>query len=364
MPIGPRFLLPFSPDYFSARNRFRHAGEGFGNALESLPITPRGPQGQELSLDVVHLKQGRPEATLILSSGLHGSEGIFGSAVQIAALLKWAQAPPRESIGVLILHALNPYGFAWMRRTNELNIDLNRNFLLPGETYSGSPPLYHTLDPLLNPKRPPSRWEPFRLKAYGFIARYGLRALMQAIAGGQYDFPRGLFFGGQGTSETMQLLQQHLPRWLDGSRRVLHLDLHTGLGRRGDYKLLMERPPSAEHLAWLHRHFGADAVESNDTGQTAYTTRGSLGQWCAASFPDRDYTYLCAEFGTYPPLQVIGGLRAENQAHFWDKPESANTRRVKERLKELLNPAAADWRDTVIRKSMRLVEQAVGALTK
>ena len=29
------------------------------------------------------------------------------------------------------------------------------------------------------------------------------------------------------------------------------------------------------------------------------------------------YFYLCAEFGTYPPVRMLAGLRAENQAQFW-----------------------------------------------
>ena len=37
-----------------------------------------------------------------------------------------------------------------------------------------------------------------------------------------------------------QLLQENLPRWLSGSRRVVHLDFHTGLGPKGEYKLLID----------------------------------------------------------------------------------------------------------------------------
>jgi hypothetical protein len=28
----------------------------------------------------------------------------------------------------MLIHALNPFGFAWLRRVNEANVDLNRNF--------------------------------------------------------------------------------------------------------------------------------------------------------------------------------------------------------------------------------------------
>ena len=53
--------------------------------------------------------------------------------------------------------SLNPYGFAHLRRVNEQNIDLNRNFLLPGERFEGADPTYASLDGLLNPTSPPQR---------------------------------------------------------------------------------------------------------------------------------------------------------------------------------------------------------------
>lgn len=40
---------------------------------------------------------------------------------------------------MLFIHAVNPYGFAWRRRVNENNVELNRSFLLEGETHEGCP---------------------------------------------------------------------------------------------------------------------------------------------------------------------------------------------------------------------------------
>jgi hypothetical protein len=352
--------MPFSPDYFTARERFRAAAHQLRCETEQIPVKPAGPAREELTTDMAVLNHGGTKSTLLVSSGLHGCEGLFGSAVQLAALERWARVPPPDGVRVVLVHALNPYGFSWMRRTNEDNVDLNRNFLLPGEKYEGAAPLYRDLDPLLNPPRLPARWEPFRLKAYLFIARHGLHALMQAIAEGQYEFPKGLFYGGSGPSETMRMLQEHLPHWLEGSERVMHLDLHTGLGRWGAYKLLTDYP-LGDRAARLRGHFG-DAVEESASQQTAYRTRGSFGQWCLAMFPDKDYTYFCAEFGTYAPLQVLAGLRAENQTHHWGKPETPTTRRAREHLRELLNPASPAWRQQVLGNAMTLIGQAVQAL--
>ncbi len=52
-------------------------------------------------------------------------------------------------------------------------------------------------------------------------------ALRQSIAGGQYQFPQGLFFVEMGHPVHTQILREQMPRWLKGSRQVVHLDFHT-----------------------------------------------------------------------------------------------------------------------------------------
>ena len=37
-------------------------------------------------------------------------------------------AAKAAKVAVLYIHALNPYGFSWWRRTTHENVDLNRNF--------------------------------------------------------------------------------------------------------------------------------------------------------------------------------------------------------------------------------------------
>jgi hypothetical protein len=356
-------LSLYSADYSTARKRFRQASARFGLQLQSHPIDERGPSGEELSIDVA-LSPGRSsDALLVLSSGIHGVEGFFGSAVQLAVLEHlYGQSGSLPPIRLLLLHGLNPFGFAWLRRFNEENVDLNRNFPLEGEAFKGSPPGYAALDGLLNPKRPPSAWEPFTAKALLTIARHGMRALKQAVAGGQYDFPKGLFFGGSRPSRTHELLTAHFEGWLGESREVVHLDFHTGLGAWASFKLFIHHPLRDGQRAKLIGWYGADAFETRDSPGIAFDPRGDFGRWCAARNPRRDYLFATAEFGTYSPIRVIAGLRAENQAHHWGKPGDRRTVRAKKRLKELFCPASRHWRSRVLEQSCRLVREAVDGL--
>jgi len=296
-----------------------------------------------------------------MSSGIHGVEGFFGSAVQLALLEQWASTPP-PPIKCVFLHGLNPYGLAWLRRVDENNVDPNRNFLLDDERFEGAPERYAQLDPFLNPRRPSSLWEPFTLKALPLVVRYGMPALRQAIAGGQHSYPRGLFYGGAGPSQTQRLLTEHFPRWLQGSRSVVHLDFHTGLGRRGACKLLIDYSLNERQRRWLTDWFGADAFQTAESSGISYEARGGFGRWCVSRALAPDYLFAYAEFGTYPPIQMLAGLRAENQAHHWGTPVSPEARRAKERLKELFCPADEDWRSKVLVRGLTLARRALQGL--
>ena len=348
---------PFSATYAVARQRFRQAARQLDWHLESYPIDASGPDGEELTIDVACSPGGTSDRVLVVSSGVHGIEGFPGSAIQIALLETWAitAAPATRCV---FLHGLNPYGFAWLRRFDENNVDLNRNFLLPGERFEGAPEFYAELNNFLNPMLPPRRWEPFVLKALYLIALYGMSALQQSVASGQYCYPHGLFFGGIGPSKSQKILGENLSRWLAGSDRVVHLDFHTGLGPHGTCRLLIDYPLNERQHEWLTEWFGAGSFEACDSSTAAYDAKGGFGRWCAAQHLAPDYLFACAEFGTFGPVKVLGGLRAENQAHHWGEPKCNSTRRAKEQLRELFCPSSNAWRSQFLQRSFDLISRA------
>jgi hypothetical protein len=353
----------FSPDFATAQARFREAAQQLGWALESHSIGSKGPAGEDLAIDVA--VSGEPDggSCLVISSGVHGVEGYFGSAVQLAALQAWLADPAsRPRCRVVMIHAVNPYGMAWLRRFNEDNIDLNRNMLRDGEGYAGSPEGYDRLDRLINPPSPPTPWEPVLLKFAAAIVRSGRTALQQAVTSGQYEHPKGLFFGGSGASRSKAILDRHYVRWLGEARRVFHLDLHTGLGPSATYQMLVDHPLEPGQRARLDGAFGADCVRDMGPGSVSAALRGSFGLWGQWRAQPRDYVYAAAEFGTYSGQRVLAALRAENRCVHWGVHDSEQTRRAKRALLEAFCPAAPRWRQQVLDSGLRLVTQAQNAL--
>ena len=127
-PQDPQEATHYAPNYAEARMQFLAAATLAGAALANLVHPQRGPDGGELAIDLAWLGPREARRVLVLISGTHGVEGYQGSAAQIGFLQNTARALPADTAALLI-HGLNPYGFAWVRRVNEDNIDLNRNYL-------------------------------------------------------------------------------------------------------------------------------------------------------------------------------------------------------------------------------------------
>jgi hypothetical protein len=350
----------FSPNYFTARSRWRRAAKRLGCRLESHEIDAVAPINDNLTIDVAMYGNPLANRALVISSGLHGIEGLFGAAVQLALLERYLpDYPLPPELAIIIIHTLNPFGCAWYRRWNEDNIDLNRNFLLAGEAYRGCPEAYPQLDNFLNPQSPPSRFEPFLLKSLGIIAQYGMSNLKNTLPVGQYEFPQGLFFGGIAPSQTQEILTAHLGRWLGVSQQVIHLDLHSGLGKWGTYKLFAEVTKNSPRSQLLQQQFGSDRVLTLDPSDLVYQSQGTFGRWCQASYPHLAYDFLLAEFGTYSMLRVLKALRAENRAHWWGQPEARSYQWAKQELAEVFVPQDRRWRDRALEQGVELCLNAI-----
>ena len=350
---------PFSGSYQVARERFREAARAVPAPLEHYPVAVQGPNGCELAIDVALVGARNPRRALVVSSGLHGVEGFFGSAVQLAWLRRLREGAVSIPGGTLVvlLHAVNPFGFAWRRRANEDNVDLNRNFLGDGETYAGTPEHYDRVHGLLNPATPPSWLDVFRVRAAWAIRRHGLSVLQNAVASGQYEHPSGLFFGGHKTTASTRLIQERFWGWTRAAEDVVHLDVHTGLGQYADYRLLIE-PPHVSDLGWYRALFDRERVVPVGD-DTPYAARGVMGAWLARRAGPRGYRFACLEFGTYGALRVLAALRAENRAHHYGTPGVRAYGRAKRELVECFCPASGVWRGKALGRALEVIEQAI-----
>jgi hypothetical protein len=346
--------MEFPSSYSNSRQLFLKLIEAFEAELWHFPCPDRGPDEEDLFIDVARIGSPKAQTLLVLSTGLHGVEGPVGLPMLRLACEDYAQQSP-ESTALLLIHALNPFGFAWWRRQDHDGVDLNRNFLLPDEDYAGAAASYRDLEGILNPKSPPKR-DGFAGRALLRAMKMGLGPLKQAIVEGQYDFPRGLFYGGGQRSWTQSILSQHWLSWMGGADKILHLDVHSGLGPWGRLQLLGSPPKNTEDRARLLDCFPSHSKDFDRRRPVHYHARGELGRWCQYQTSEVDYRYFCAEFGTYGPFKTLGALRQELRNWEWGDPNARHGSPQNVELKEIFCPQNTRWRQGVIEQSRQVLD--------
>jgi predicted deacylase len=360
---GPIAGLDFySRDYFAARDRFVAVCERLGFTRHVLPVEAPSPNGQPLAIDVAIAGSVRPARALVVSSGVHGVEGLFGSAVQLAFLESLsANWQPADGTAVVFIHAVNPFGFAWQRRFNEDNVDLNRNFLRADEVYAGAPPLCGAFRRALMRHPTRARLGLASSRMALLALRHGVQSFWENLPVGQYEYPDWLFFGGRARSQSAQGLERILPVYLDRCEEAVHLDFHTGLGRWANCKLLLNELETAESATWWNAHFGAANVSEASRAAGTYQIRGGFGAWLQATFPQCLYRFDTAEFVTYSPMRVIGALTEE--LHWHAKLGTQEPlHRARCRLTEAFVPRDWRWRTQALDTGISLIHRAAQAL--
>jgi hypothetical protein len=353
----------FAATYAEARDRFTRAAEARGLAVERR-VNPRasGAEGEALSVDVALLGDGNARALLVLTSGMHGVEGFCGSGCQVALLRDetFLGSVAQSGVAVLFYHAVNPYGFSHLRRTNEDNVDLNRNFrdfALPQAPNTG----YASVHALVVPDTwPPTQENTAALGAY--IARHGPARLQEAVSSGQCEFADGLFYAGRAPAWSNTILRETLVRYGAARQRLAWIDFHTGLGPWGHGEKIYSGPDDAAMIARAKAWYGVDVTTFYDGTSTSAALTGVSFHAALDACPGVEYTGIALEYGTLSFNHVFQALRAEQ----WlaNHPDAGEPMRgaIKRRMREAFHDDGAVWKALVYGQARVAVLQALRAL--
>ena len=344
----------FSRDFSTARSRFRDAVKERGGRLDVLQLESKGPSGEELTIDIGWFGAPNPKRALVHSSGLHGVEGFAGSAIQLQWLASSLPVLPSEA-AIAIVHVLNPYGCAWLRRVNENNVDLNRNFRAPSDDGADVGREYLAFDAFLNPQSV-QHLDFYYARAVALVARYGMPNLKQAIAGGQCVRPKGIFYGGTRLEPGPELYQNYLAARLAQANWIVGIDVHTGLGRFGKDALLVDMADERGEENQSLRKFFGEHIKPLNRDSDLYVVRGGQQDMYYRQFPNSQIHFAFQEYGTIHALRVLAALRAENRWHHYGS--GALNHPSKQDLLEAFCPRDEKWREKVLRRGIEVLEQA------
>lgn len=350
----------FSQTYFEAREKFLKAA----GSVISYQSPSLGPSGEKLFTDVAWFGHPSARHVGVLISGTHGVEGYCGSAGQIDWIRRGGPASLSPGQAMLLVHALNPYGFAWNRRVTEEGCDVNRNFI------DFDQPIPHNsgYDDLADHLVPAALEGPVFDRSEDAIRRFreerGETAFQIARKSGQYRHPDGVFFGGFGPSHARKTLEQIAEQYDLRSRDlVVIVDAHTGLGPFGYGELQTEQPSGPSGFERALAMFGR-SVTSPDLGtSSSVPINGSIDEYWQRLLGEK-HVYVALEFGTFDPEN---GRRVLREDHWLAKNPDADpaiASAIRLRIREHYDPRSSDWRELVLWRSRQVHRQMFEGLSQ
>ena len=298
---------------------------------------------------------------ILLTTGVHGMEGYIGSVMLDVFFEEVYPTLDTANTGVLIVANINPYGMKYMRRYNENNVDLNRNFIEDWDSFDlSSNKEYPKVDSFLQPegKMGNAFWHEvgFFLSLAKEAIFTGADTISDALLTGQYEYPEGVYYGGNGDEMSTTYLKGVFADCLNGEyENIIHIDIHSGYGPRYNMVIFNSvQDPTTE--AEAVEMFGYDyiiAVDSEEFYPTFGDTTDYFYRLKNSTASDKELYSTCFEFGTIGDsfIDSIFSLKYtvdENRQHWYPTDNAITEEMVRENYFELFYPTETEWREKTI----------------
>ncbi len=345
-------LNAFGETYATARERFEEAAHAAGARFHR-----HRHDDPALSCDVAVIGPANAERRLCMIAGTHGAEGFAGSALMVDWLRRTKR---RDDITTVLIHAINPWGFANISRCTENNVDLNRNFLdhaAPLPQNPGYTDLHEALCP--------AQWDETtrvaihaHCNAYG--AQHGRTALIDAIMRGQYSHTDGLNFGGRAPEWSNRILRAIAAEHLRGAKALLLIDWHIGLGAYGAATVMCLDPPASADYQRARTVFGTeiDAVQTLFEGEERPHYTGLLLDAARAEAKVGNTVAVAVEFGTRPLESMLDGLLVDRWLRLVAPADTPGLAALKAEVRDAFCPRDLAWSEQVLHAGDGLIERA------
>ncbi|WP_139492410.1 M14 family metallopeptidase [Brevibacillus dissolubilis] len=349
----------FPNQYEPSRARFlgyrqKLINAGYQAEVFSYPIDEKA----SLYIDVLQINPAKQkENLLVFTSGVHGVEGFVGSAMMEAFVQEQLGSLNRDNTGVMLVHAVNPWGMKNKRRYNENNVDLNRNFVMDWKALNHlQNQEYLVWDHFLQPQRQLGNSTLHELGfhvglAYNLLDA-GSESLRKALLSGQYSNPQGVYFGGDGDELSTKYMKNILLSMLnDTYQNIVHIDLHTGYGPRYQMSIFSSGSETLKEDEAI-KAFGYPLVYTPDS-EEYYTTSGDMTEYLyqlqTKRFPQKKLYSTTFEFGTLgdgtvASVDSVKYTVDENRLYWHGTSDKRTEQIVKNRYLEMFDPAEREWR--------------------
>ena len=313
---------------------------------------------EDLYIDNIYLPaSGEKTNLIILTTGVHGMEGYIGSVMLDVFFEEIYPELDTTNTGILVVANINPYGMKNYRRYNENNVDLNRNFIEDWDNFDLSsnkeyPKVVNFLQP--EGKMGNAFWHEvgFYLSLAKEAIFTGADTISDALLTGQYEYPTGVYYGGNGDEVSTTYLKGVFADCLDGQyENLIHIDIHSGYGPRYNmviFNSVQDMTTEADAIEM----FGYDYIIAQDS-EEFYVTYGDTTDYfyrlARSKESTKDLYSTCFEFGTIGDsfIDSILSLKYtvdENRQHFYPTTNKITSEVVRQNYMELFYPTEMEWR--------------------
>lgn len=355
---------PFERGYEESRDQFISWQEKIPGAIADKVAVPN-KDGKDLSVDILTLPaEGTAENVLVISSGVHGAEAAPGSAMQELFLKEYLPNLDRSKSAVVLVHAVNPWGYENNHRYTENNVDVNRNCVKDSETFKNYPnKLYENVQGLMTASKPPAWYGLAQARmGVGLIANlvksgFDRGKVTQSVAGGQNIDPRGVNYASTQHEPQIPAIRDILKQRIGSAQNIVHYDIHTGLGARGHLHVIDNSDPksveaSAKYITPLTDD-DTDTIWHNTSSDPGFYDV-SLGDFTnvseVASAPSANVMTYTAEVGTlgkglFQQIDSAARYHERNSLEFYaDDLSEKKKQAILDRCTEMYNPNDESWR--------------------
>ena len=305
--------------------------------------------------------KGEKTNLIVLTTGVHGMEGYIGSVMLDVFFEELFPKLDRKTTGVLVVANINPYGMKYLRRYNENNVDLNRNFIIDWNDFDpASNKDYPEVQSFLEPegKIGNALWHEagFYLSLAKEALTKGADKVSDALLTGQYESPKGVYYGGTEDEKSTAYLKDVFNGCLDGDyENIVHIDIHSGYGPRYNM-VIFNSVYETMTEAQTKEAFGYDYVISHDS-ESFYATTGDTTDYfyrlAEKKKTDKELFSTCFEFGTIGDsfIDSILSLKYtvdENRQHWYPTDNETSAEIVHQNYLELFYPTETQWREKTV----------------
>jgi hypothetical protein len=361
----------FPADYEQSRRTFRgHLAKIKDKWPDAELTTVSIGKEADNTIDMISSKAAKTnEQVLFFTTGEHGIEGYAGAAMIQVFVEEYLHRVDPATTGICFIHALNPWGMKNFRRVTENNVDLNRNYLynrssVPedvNKNYEKESELFLPDGKITDLSQEKMKLQAQLVKA---LAEEGYSAIKEAKGMGQFEYDRGVYYGGEKEEETAIFLKKIQNHLLSDYPRVIHMDWHTALGPTNEITMVVSSEDERGEEE-LKSKYGLKNIQKFTPKKVKGDSTNHFHKLKNEQYPT---TYLFSalfEFGTFgtgkqAELREFMTIVLENRL-YWEGAENEDDRDwILAEFREMFYPLSEEWKKSVLQEGCLGIEAILG----